>query len=170
MIAVAKSLVNKRNLFQQKWGMDFHHDVVEWVGGYSYEFARAKEFIRFLDARQFRCLRTLPPTVPTGCNHFVFKNALLPEDGPQIYPPVAKNRKRLRRRILCRARRAERPGGLKTAYRRQPEGCGARNSNRRGRIRCDSQPPERQRPAQRDQANTTGFMKQARLFVEGPRG
>jgi len=73
VIAVAKFLVTGRNPFRKRRGMSFYHDVVDWVGGYPYEYASAAEIAGHVEALGFRCLKTVPPAVPTGCNEFVFQ-------------------------------------------------------------------------------------------------
>jgi len=56
--------------------MDFFHDVIDWVGGYPYEYATAKEVIEFIEARGFTLEKLLPASVPTGCNEFVFPKSI----------------------------------------------------------------------------------------------
>lgn len=73
VIYLAKWLVTGRNPRSMERGMDFMHDVVDWVGGYPYEYASAEQVRRFVEARGFDCLRTRAAGVPTGCNEFVFR-------------------------------------------------------------------------------------------------
>ena len=68
----AKWIATGRNPHTQDRGMDFYYDVVDWVGGYPYEYASADETIRELAGLGFRCVRQIPAGVPTGCNQFVF--------------------------------------------------------------------------------------------------
>jgi SAM-dependent methyltransferase len=43
IIFAAKWLVTRQNPFQMRRGMDFMHNVTDWVGGYPYEYASAQE-------------------------------------------------------------------------------------------------------------------------------
>jgi 2-polyprenyl-6-hydroxyphenyl methylase/3-demethylubiquinone-9 3-methyltransferase len=43
VIFCAKLLVTGKNPLRQERGMEFMHDVVDWVGGYPYEYASAEE-------------------------------------------------------------------------------------------------------------------------------
>ncbi|MEY2508019.1 MAG: hypothetical protein QOH01_2348 [Verrucomicrobiota bacterium] len=73
VIFVAKWLSTGGNPLRQSRGMDFHYDVVDWVGGYPYEYGSVHEIARFVEALGFRLERTIPARVPTGCNQFVFE-------------------------------------------------------------------------------------------------
>jgi len=73
VILVAKFIVTGKNPFQKERGMDFYHDVVDWVGGYPYEYAAVDEVKNFVEARGFKLLKVLTAQVPTGCNEFVFE-------------------------------------------------------------------------------------------------
>lgn len=53
-------------------GMDFYHDVVDWVGGYPYEFASSEEVVSMVMPFGFELIRVIPAFVPTGNNQFVF--------------------------------------------------------------------------------------------------
>lgn len=72
VIYAAKWLVTFRNPFQQQRGMDFYYNVVDWVGGYPYEYASQAEMTDRLSALGFRLAKFVPAEVPTGCNEFVF--------------------------------------------------------------------------------------------------
>ena len=73
VIALAKWAVTGRNPFRQERGMEFVHDVADWVGGYPYAYAGAPAVRAFVERLGFRCLRTIPARVPTGCNEFIFE-------------------------------------------------------------------------------------------------
>ncbi|MBI4614658.1 MAG: class I SAM-dependent methyltransferase [Planctomycetes bacterium] len=53
-------------------GMSVWHDLVDWVGGYPFEFARPEEVFDFLRARGFTLVR-LRTTLGHGTNEFVFR-------------------------------------------------------------------------------------------------
>ena len=72
IILIAKSSVTRKNPFKMERGMDFFYDVVDWVGGYPYEYATIPEINNFVQTHGFKILKTIPAKVPTGCNEFVF--------------------------------------------------------------------------------------------------
>jgi 2-polyprenyl-3-methyl-5-hydroxy-6-metoxy-1,4-benzoquinol methylase len=74
LIFVAKLAVTRRHPFKQARGMDFYHDVIDWIGGYPYEYATVEEIKRLVESLGFRLERTIPTGVPTGCNQFVFRS------------------------------------------------------------------------------------------------
>ena len=71
VIFLAKWLVTRKNPFEMRRGMDFMHNIIDWVGGYPYEYASVDEMKAVLKAEGFEVLRTIPAPVPTGCNQFV---------------------------------------------------------------------------------------------------
>ena len=73
VIYVAKWLVTRTNPKKQERGMDFYYDVVDWVGGYPYEYASRDEVEAELTRRGFTLVRFLSARVPTGCNEFIFQ-------------------------------------------------------------------------------------------------
>jgi len=73
VIALAKLIVTRKNPFvKKKRGMSFYYDVVDWVGGYPYEYAAKDEILGYMAQKGFRCIKSVSPTAPTGCNEFVF--------------------------------------------------------------------------------------------------
>lgn len=73
IIFVAKLIVTRRNPFSKERGMDFWYDVIDWIGGYPYEYAKPQEVIVFGQSKGFNIANFIPSGVPTGCNEFVFK-------------------------------------------------------------------------------------------------
>ena len=53
-------------------GMDFYFDVVDWVGGYPYEYATINELKKMMKEQGFDCSKVVPANGWTGCNEFVF--------------------------------------------------------------------------------------------------
>jgi 2-polyprenyl-6-hydroxyphenyl methylase/3-demethylubiquinone-9 3-methyltransferase len=51
--------------------MSHWRDIIDWVGGYPYEAARAEEIFDFYKARGFTLLK-LKSGKGLGCNEFVF--------------------------------------------------------------------------------------------------
>jgi len=71
-IWTAKAVVVRGNPLRKARGMDFWHDVVDWVGGYPYEYARRSEVQERVERAGFVLRRFVPAEVPTGCNEYVF--------------------------------------------------------------------------------------------------
>jgi 2-polyprenyl-6-hydroxyphenyl methylase/3-demethylubiquinone-9 3-methyltransferase len=53
--------------------MDFMHNIIDWVGGYPYEYASVLEMTETLKKLGFEMILVRPAAVPTGCNEFVCK-------------------------------------------------------------------------------------------------
>jgi ubiquinone/menaquinone biosynthesis C-methylase UbiE len=75
VICLAKFLVTGQNPFRMSRGMDFFYNVVDWVGGYPYEYASIDEIVELTKSKGFDAVKTVPAKVPTGCNEFVFKKS-----------------------------------------------------------------------------------------------
>jgi SAM-dependent methyltransferase len=73
VIFLAKLAVTRRNPLRQHRGMDFYYDIIDWVGGYPYEYASIMEIVSAVEKQGFECIKVLAAEVPTGCNQFVFK-------------------------------------------------------------------------------------------------
>jgi SAM-dependent methyltransferase len=69
----AKFIVTGKNPKNQQRGMDFFYNIIDWVGGYPYEYETVEETKKRLKILGFECVKTIPAEVPTGCNEFVFK-------------------------------------------------------------------------------------------------
>jgi 2-polyprenyl-6-hydroxyphenyl methylase/3-demethylubiquinone-9 3-methyltransferase len=74
VIHVSKRIVTGKNPKDMDRGMDFYFNVIDWVGGYPYEYASIREVESFMIGLGFKPVRTVPAKVPTGCNEFVFQN------------------------------------------------------------------------------------------------
>ena len=72
IIYFAKWCVTGRNPKDKMRGMDFFYDVIDWVGGYPYEYASVEEMKKMVEAHGFKCIKSIRANVPTGCNEFVF--------------------------------------------------------------------------------------------------
>jgi 2-polyprenyl-6-hydroxyphenyl methylase/3-demethylubiquinone-9 3-methyltransferase len=73
VIWLAKLVVTGENPKKKERGMDFFYDVVDWVGGYPYEYMSVPEVGALRELHGFRLLRAISAKVPTGCNEFVFR-------------------------------------------------------------------------------------------------
>lgn len=73
IIYMAKWHVTREDPRKQSRGMDFFYNVVDWIGGYPYEYASVGEAQAFITSLGFECVSVIPSQVPTGCNQFVFR-------------------------------------------------------------------------------------------------
>ena len=73
LIWVAKLCVARKWPSKKERGMNFFFDVVDWVGGYPYEYASIKEFSRLCQYENLITVRVSAATVPTGCNESIFR-------------------------------------------------------------------------------------------------
>jgi 2-polyprenyl-6-hydroxyphenyl methylase/3-demethylubiquinone-9 3-methyltransferase len=73
IIYVAKFLVTGKSPKGKSRGMDFYYDVVDWVGGYPYEYADANSIVSTISGLGFHSIDFFSAKVPTGCNEFVFQ-------------------------------------------------------------------------------------------------
>jgi 2-polyprenyl-6-hydroxyphenyl methylase/3-demethylubiquinone-9 3-methyltransferase len=76
IIWLAKFIVTGKSPKQQQRGMDFYYDIIDWVGGYPYEYETVEETKSRMNKLDFECVKAIPARVPTGCNEFVFKRIL----------------------------------------------------------------------------------------------
>ena len=77
IIYLAKWMVTGKTPKDKLRGMDFMHDVIDWVGGYPYEYASIQEIKDLIAPYGFKCIKEIDSNVPTGCNEMVFvKKAL----------------------------------------------------------------------------------------------
>lgn len=71
-IFTAKLLVTGQNPLNKERGMDFWFDVIDWIGGFPYEYASPENVDAYVRQLGFRKIRFKAALVPTGCNEFVF--------------------------------------------------------------------------------------------------
>ena len=62
--------------YRSRRGMNRWHDILDWVGGYPYEFATPDEIFDFYRARGFALTRMKCGRVGLGCNEFVFEREI----------------------------------------------------------------------------------------------
>ena len=63
----------RQNPFNRGRGMHFYTDIVDWVGGYPYEYASPAEIKDFFETRGFKLIKMTNTRGFTGCNEFVFE-------------------------------------------------------------------------------------------------
>ena len=56
-------------------GMDKHHDLVDWIGGYPFEVAKPEEVFRYFHDRGFALSELTTCRGDLGCNEYVFSRA-----------------------------------------------------------------------------------------------
>ena len=66
-------IILRQNPLKRRRGMRYYTDIVDWVGGYPYEYASVSEVIDFFQARGFRLTKLIKTKGFTGCNEFVFE-------------------------------------------------------------------------------------------------
>ncbi len=62
--------------YRNERGMNRWHDIIDWVGGYPYEYAGPSAIFDFYRARGFSLLQMKADRVGLGCNEFVFEKAV----------------------------------------------------------------------------------------------
>jgi 2-polyprenyl-6-hydroxyphenyl methylase/3-demethylubiquinone-9 3-methyltransferase len=65
--------VHRWTRYESNRGMSRWRDIIDWVGGYPYEFARPEEIFDFYRQRGFQLTRIKCGGVGLGCNEFVFQ-------------------------------------------------------------------------------------------------
>ncbi len=73
VIWMAKLLVTGKNPTRKSRGMSFFFDVIDWVGGYPYEYGSIAEISALVEGLGFRAVRAKEAGVPTGCNEIIFQ-------------------------------------------------------------------------------------------------
>jgi 2-polyprenyl-6-hydroxyphenyl methylase/3-demethylubiquinone-9 3-methyltransferase len=62
--------------YKRRRGMSRWHDMIDWVGGYPYEYATPEEIFDFYRARGFALARMKCGGVGLGCNQFVLERQM----------------------------------------------------------------------------------------------
>ncbi len=73
VIFIAKFLVTFKNPLKKERGMNFYYDIIDWIGGYPYEYATMDEINDYVSKKGYVLLSKVKAQVPTGCNEFIFK-------------------------------------------------------------------------------------------------
>ena len=72
-----KTLKSHIENYSNKRGMDFYHDVRDWLGGYPYESIHPKELIELLASKDFQCVKKIvrrrSGLFGSGCDEYIFK-------------------------------------------------------------------------------------------------
>ncbi|EDN71194.1 3-demethylubiquinone-9 3-methyltransferase [Beggiatoa sp. PS] len=73
IIFIGAFLTTRKNPIKGERGMEFKYDIVDWLGGYPYEYATIKEIITSVENTGFKIVKAIPTDGWTGCNQFIFK-------------------------------------------------------------------------------------------------
>ena len=71
--AIAKAVYTGSNPFAQDRGMSFYYNIVDWVGGYPYEYASVSDMMAWIKDSEFELLETRRGKTPIACNEFVLR-------------------------------------------------------------------------------------------------
>jgi 2-polyprenyl-3-methyl-5-hydroxy-6-metoxy-1,4-benzoquinol methylase len=69
-------IISRQNPFKKMRGMQYYADIVDWVGGYPYEYASPDEITGFFEQRGFTLKKFIKTSGFTGCNQFVFEKVV----------------------------------------------------------------------------------------------
>ena len=69
---LAALIISRQNPFKRRRGMHYYTDIVDWVGGYPYEYASPDQVGDFFESRGFKLTKLIQTKGFTGCNQFVF--------------------------------------------------------------------------------------------------
>lgn len=75
IIFIGAILTTGKNPIKGERGMEFKYDIVDWLGGYPYEYATIKEIVTFIEKMEFETVKVIPTEGWTGCNQFIFKKS-----------------------------------------------------------------------------------------------
>lgn len=77
IILSVKFLVTFENPLKMRRGMIFYYNIVDWLGGYPYEYASKEEIKSFVENKGFKLVKFTNPKVPISCNEYMFKKNIL---------------------------------------------------------------------------------------------
>lgn len=58
--------------YEQKRGMSLMHDLIDWIGGFPYEFVRYEVLVAYMQVRGFALVKAVAAT-SLGCHELVFQ-------------------------------------------------------------------------------------------------
>lgn len=70
---VGAFITTRRNPLKGERGMEFKSDLIDWLGGYPYEYAKVKKIVNYIEKLGFQTIKVIPTVGWTGCNQFIFK-------------------------------------------------------------------------------------------------
>lgn len=75
MVTLRNPLTEIRNYYRAQRGMSWWYDIVDWLGGYPYEFASPAEIFAFCHGELGFSLENMSTCTSIGCNEFLFSAA-----------------------------------------------------------------------------------------------
>jgi 2-polyprenyl-6-hydroxyphenyl methylase/3-demethylubiquinone-9 3-methyltransferase len=66
-------IITRQNPCSKERGMSYFTDIVDWTGGYPYEYASPAEVTQFFEQHGFKLKKLVKTKGFTGCNEFVFE-------------------------------------------------------------------------------------------------
>jgi SAM-dependent methyltransferase len=66
-------IISRKNPLKKERGMHYYTDIVDWTGGYPYEYASVSEVVDFFQKHGFKLAKLARTKGFTGCNEFVFE-------------------------------------------------------------------------------------------------
>ncbi|MFA6186031.1 MAG: class I SAM-dependent methyltransferase [Phycisphaerae bacterium] len=72
-VKLVSTFLTGQNPFKRARGMRFYSDIVDWVGGYPYQYASIQEVCSYFEAKGFKTRNVIKTAGFTGCNEFVFE-------------------------------------------------------------------------------------------------
>lgn len=75
LILIAKTICTGKNPYRMGRGMSFYHDVVDWIGGYPYQYATKDEVVSYLREQGFKLTHFIVADLPTGNHQYLFKKS-----------------------------------------------------------------------------------------------
>lgn len=65
--------IKNKEMFNKTRGMNFYYDVIDWIGGYPYQYASTDEIKKYFDKFDFKLINLVNTKGWTGCNEYMFK-------------------------------------------------------------------------------------------------
>lgn len=81
VLLLRKNPMRRFREYKKSRGMSYFVDILDWLGGYPFEVAKAESICDFFHRRGFELVRLQTPIQPKGNNEFVFAN--LEEASPE---------------------------------------------------------------------------------------
>ena len=72
-LIVSKLVLSGQKIVDLDRGMQLKYDIIDWIGGFPYEYASIEEITHFYEGRGFKAINIKKCAGWTGCNEFVFE-------------------------------------------------------------------------------------------------
>lgn len=71
LVVLGRNPIAYIKTYKSNRGMNWYNDIVDWLGGYPYEFARPDEMVNFFGKREFVCKKMIYRD-GIGCSEYLF--------------------------------------------------------------------------------------------------